>query len=383
MYEKFFNLKTKPFELVPNPDFLFMSRSHKRALIYTEYGLSEKIGFILITGEVGTGKTTLIRNVIKRLNGKVTLSKVFNTRVTSEQLLAMINDDFGLDVTGKDKITMLRELNDFLIEEYANNRQSILIIDEAQNLTPDLLEEVRLLSNLETDGSKLLQIILVGQPELRRTLARPELRQLRQRISISCQLKPLTRQEVEDYIYHRFKVAGNADAVKFEEKSFDYIYSYSRGIPRLINIICDFLLLSAYVEEQREIKVELVKDIIGELEMENRFWQDESIDETPSGSKSLVRDFQDLETRLKQVEDTVLKTGLTPDDKVEIYEKIKSSEKMLHSFLEETRASISNMKEKIERITDEIETIKKTVADLTNRLNKQKENRKGFLNRII
>jgi general secretion pathway protein A len=285
MYEQFFNLNVKPFELVPNPDFLFLSRSHKRALTHLDYGIKERIGFILLTGEVGSGKTTIIRNQIKELNGRVTVSKIFNTKVTSEQLISMVNEDFGLEVTGKDKVTLLRELNDFLIKQYADKCHPILIIDEAQNLTPDLLEEVRMLSNLETDKCKLLQIILVGQPELRRTIAQPELRQLRQRISISCHISPLTRKEMQEYIFHRLKIAGNSEAISFSDKTFNIIYDFSRGIPRLVNIICDFLLLSAFVEGTRELSPELVQEVIRELEREHKYWQDETLEKLFLGNE--------------------------------------------------------------------------------------------------
>ncbi|MEC4685161.1 MAG: XrtA/PEP-CTERM system-associated ATPase [Nitrospirota bacterium] len=292
MYEGFYNLRVKPFELVPSPDFLFPSRSHRKALTYLKYGITEKVGFMLLTGEVGSGKTTLIRNLIKGLDSNIVLSKIFNTRVSSEQLISLINEDFGLDVNGKDKISLLRELNDFLIEQYAKKHNPILVIDEAQNLTPELLEEVRMLSNLETDDAKLLQIVLVGQPELKKVLARSELRQLRQRISISCHIYPITRAETEEYIFHRLEVAGNRDAVIFKNGTVDSVYNFSKGIPRLINIVCDFLMLAAFVEETREISPDLVKEVIGELETENRFWQDS--DSLSSKIENIVKDIETL-----------------------------------------------------------------------------------------
>lgn len=272
MYESFFKLHTKPFDLLPDPRFIYLSRSHKKALAYLDYGIRERSGFILLTGEVGSGKTTLIRDLLDKHYEHVVLSMIFNTRVTSEQLLAMINDDFGLDVQGKDKVTLIRDLNKFLIDQYEVGNQPVLIIDEAQNLSPDLLEEVRMLSNLEASSSKLLQIILVGQPELRQILAAPELRQLRQRININCHLQALTREEIEQYITRRLEVAGNAAAVQFEPASLDAIFRYSRGIPRLINIICDFLLFLAFAEEITTLSDQMVQDVIGDLDFENHYW---------------------------------------------------------------------------------------------------------------
>lgn len=278
MYEAFFNLKQKPFDLLPDPDFLFMSSSHKKVLSYLDYGIRERVGFILLTGEVGSGKTTIIRNLIKKNLTDVVLSKIFNTRVDSEQLIAMINDDFGLPVLNKDKITLLRDLNTFLIDQFVKGNHPVLIIDEAQNLNHDLLEEIRMLSNLETDNAKLLQIILVGQPELRKTLASATLVQLRQRISINCHIQPLSRLEIELYILHRLEKAGDRDAASFSPETIDIIFTYSRGIPRLINIICDFILLAAFAEETRAIDAALVQDIIGDLDFEYHYWGSESLD---------------------------------------------------------------------------------------------------------
>jgi general secretion pathway protein A len=264
MYESFFHLKEKPFDIAPNPAYLYLSRTHRQAMTAVRYGLQEQKGFVLMTGEVGSGKTTLVRELMRTLGPQVTFARIFNTRVSSRELLAMINQDFGL-AGGNSKVQMLHDLNDFLIREYEGGRKTILIIDEAQNLTPDRLEEVRMLSNLETDDAKLLQILLVGQPELKRVLSLAELRQFRQRISIACHLQPLDRQDTELYILHRLGVAGNRSALAFSADAFDVIHELTVGIPRQINRLCDFLLLTSYAEERREVAADMVRQIAEEI----------------------------------------------------------------------------------------------------------------------
>ncbi|MCA1796727.1 MAG: XrtA-associated ATPase [Geobacteraceae bacterium] len=265
MYEAYFGLSIKPFELVPNPEFLYLSHSHKKAINYLAYGLQEHTGFILLAGEVGSGKTTIIRNLIKNLDKEVVLARVFNTRADATQILSMINEDFGLDVENKNKVALLRELYDYLMLLYGEGKRAVIIIDEAQNLTADVLEEIRLLSNLEADSVKLVQIILVGQPELLEVITQPELRQLRQRIGVHCQLSPLSRDETEAYVYHRLETAGNRDALIWHEGAFDLLYRYSGGIPRLINQFCDFALLCVFAEESRELTLEMLQEVIGDI----------------------------------------------------------------------------------------------------------------------
>lgn len=353
MYEGFFNLKAKPFELIPNPEFLYLSRPHKKAVTYLDYGIKEKVGFALLTGEVGSGKTTIIRNIIRNLNGKVTVSKIFNTKVNSLQLISMINDDFGLDSKDKDKVQLLKELCDFLIDQFSKGFQSILIIDEAQNLTSEVLEEVRMLSNLETDNSKLLQIVLVGQPELRDIIHAPELRQLRQRISISSHIYPLTRLETEEYILHRLEIAGNREAVKFPEEAFDVVYYYSKGIPRLINVICDFLMLSAFVEEIKEISAGMVHDVVGDLAGKNRNIGTETNKNDTQGGDEKTAYYENefypllkhISLRLDALEKNISDSGIAAG----IADKADSIEKSFKEYMQKTDASLSELKANVNK----------------------------------
>ena len=359
MYESFYNLSVKPFELLPNPEFLFFSKSHKKALTYLNYGITERAGFILLTGEVGAGKTTILRNIIKGLSDKVILARVFNTNVSSLQLLAMINEDFGLDVAKKDKITLLRELNEFLIEQYARGMLPTLIIDEAQNLTAQLLEEVRLLSNLETDQAKLLQIILAGQPELKHTLSRPELRQFRQRISIVCHLNPLNRAEVEEYIYHRLETAGNRNAVVFQEGAIDAVFRFSRGIPRLTNIICDYLMLSGFAEGTRELGLDLVKEVVGEIEAEHSYWCNLDQEEVAKSKNSTLDDIAERVARLEGAIAPSAEAGVMAD----VVGKLKDIQTLLNETLRSTEVRFAAQETRIDALGNRLDRLDSRIND--------------------
>jgi general secretion pathway protein A len=267
MYEEYYGLKELPFNVTPDPRFLYRSASHRDALAYVTYGVFQRKGFIALTGEVGVGKTTVVGAFIDLFQPSLEVAFVFSTRFPFEQLLYLICRDFEIEVEGKNKAQMLLALNDFLIKQNENNRNSVLIIDEAQNLSPDALEELRMLSNLETRDRKLLQIMLVGQPELEVILNMNELRQLRQRIPGICRISMLDREDVENYIRYRLEIAGaHNGSVRFTPDSFDEIYHYSGGIPRLINVLCDRALLIGFVSDNRTIDGRLIREGIRDLE---------------------------------------------------------------------------------------------------------------------
>ena len=266
MYREFFGLKEKPFNITSDPNFLFLSRVHKEAFAHLLYGIRERKGFLEITGEVGAGKTTLCRALLSQLDRKTKSAFIFNSTLPELQLLQAILEDYGVIVSGRSKVSMLRQLNGFLIEELSRGNNVVLIIDEAQNLKPSILEEIRMLSNLETDKEKLFQIILVGQPELRNKLSSPGLKQLRQRISVRFHITPLEKDEIEKYIYHRLSVAGSTGRITFSPDAIDCIYRFSGGIPRIINTVCDKALLAAYVAETREVTLPIIESSIQEIE---------------------------------------------------------------------------------------------------------------------
>jgi putative secretion ATPase (PEP-CTERM system associated) len=323
---------------------------------YLQYGVQEHAGFTLLTGEVGSGKTTLLRDVINKISPNTTLSMVFNTRVDGKQLIAMINGDFGLSTSGKDKVELLTDLNDFLIAESGANRHPIIIIDEAQNLSEDALEEIRLLSNLETESFKLVQIIFVGQPELKEVIARPSLRQLRQRISISCHLNPLNREETEEYIFHRLATVGNRNCVAFLDGAFDEIYQFSGGVPRLINLLCDFLLLSCFVEESKQISVDLVKEAVAELSF------DPPDSKLEKGVVSLSGEVGELiDERFEKIEENYAKVIASRSEKEAILERLSSQGSILEYLINQQQSQFSQFEDQLKKISAQIDRLRSAI----------------------
>jgi len=272
MYESFYGLKENPFKVTPDPRFLYLGENHKEALAQLLYGVKESKGFIVITGEVGAGKTTLLYSLLERLNGNghMKTAFLFNPKLEVNDFILYILGDLGVRVRRGTKGDYLQTLHGYLLDAYKQGKKVVLIVDEAQGLKPELLEEIRLLSNLETSKSKLLQIILVGQPELNKTLLDPGFRQLKQRINLRYHLSPLSEKETEEYIEKRLRIAGSNGAI-FTPKAIKEIYRRSKGIPRVINILCDNTLLTAYALDQRVVDVKPVMEAAKDLKLARGF----------------------------------------------------------------------------------------------------------------
>jgi putative secretion ATPase (PEP-CTERM system associated) len=267
MYERFYNLRERPFSLSPDPDYLYPSRVHREALSYLRYGIEGHAGFIVITGEIGSGKTTLLQTALRSLDHQTSVSRIVNTMLDARELLEAVMLDFGLDPgANRSKPLLLRDLAHYLVEQRRAGRLALLVIDEAQNLSLAALEEVRMLSNLETEKSKLIQIVLVGQPNLRDLLMRSELEQLRQRVTVSYHLQPLDSVDTAAYVNHRLHRAAIGAPLEFSRDVTDLIHLHSAGVPRKINVIADAVLLFGYGEEQHTITVDLTEEAIEELE---------------------------------------------------------------------------------------------------------------------
>jgi general secretion pathway protein A len=269
MYKKFFGLQASPFNPNPDPRFLFLTNAATEALASLAYGIRNRKGFLLLTGEVGTGKTTLLNRLLEWLNEeRVATAFVFNSRLNEREFFDFVLNDFGITCNSQEKSQRLLKLNEWLVQRYRERRTTALIIDEAQNLTPEVLEEVRLLTNMETTQEKLLQIVLCGQPELDDKLRDPSLRQLRQRVTIRCSTCPLSREELQAYVAERLRIAGANGTPIFGLDAIDAIYRHSQGIPRIANLLCEHSLINAFVDQIRPIPARLVEDVAREFELQ-------------------------------------------------------------------------------------------------------------------
>ena len=266
VYQDFYGLTDAPFDITPNPRFLFYSATHREAFNHLLYGIRERKGFVQLTGEVGAGKTTLCRAALEQLDQHYTTALILNPVMSADELMKAIAMEYGLPVNGLDRLNTLAVLNQFLLQQVERGQDTVLIIDEAQDMTDEMLEQVRLLSNLETDNRKLLQIVLMGQTELRDRLNNPKLRQLRQRITVRYHLPPLDRHAMAEYIQHRLKISGANGNPRFSPAALWRVHQYSGGIPRLVNALCDKALLAGFVHQTKEIDYRIVGRAINELE---------------------------------------------------------------------------------------------------------------------
>ena len=266
IYQPFYGFKRPPFNNTPDPKFFFLSKKHSEGLSRLLYAAQARKGFVLFTGEIGSGKTTICRALMNKLRLTSKVALITNTSITGKQLIAFIADEFDLPTDNKSKGEVITELNKFLIKQLAMDRNVLLVLDEAQNLSNAVLEEVRMLSNLETTQEKLIQIFLVGQPELRDKINSPDLKQLRQRIALRYHMQPLDAGESSEYIAHRLRVANAVCPPRFTSAARDLIYQYSEGVPRLINTVCDNSLLVGFTKESFKISDEIVAEVITDLE---------------------------------------------------------------------------------------------------------------------
>jgi len=268
MYKKFFGLKENPFNVNPDPRYLFLTHHTQEALACLTYGIETRKGFILLTGEVGTGKTTLINKLLEWLHKeRVSTAFVFNPRLSVMQFFEFMMADFGIPCESRQKGQMLLKLNQWLLERYQAGERAVLIVDEAQNLSPQMLEEIRLLTNLETSTEKLLQIVLSGQPELDQKLSQPQMRQLRQRITLRAKTRQLTIEETQGYIQERLRIAGAESTEIFSPEAITAVHRYARGIPRVTNLLCEHALVSSFVDQLNPVPPEIVEEVARDFDL--------------------------------------------------------------------------------------------------------------------
>ena len=287
MYETFYGLTSKPFQLNPDPSFYFGSKQHRRAKAYLEYGLLRNEGFIVITGEIGAGKTTIVRGLLESMEGgAVTAANLVSTQLDAEDTLRMVGAAFGVRVKDVSKADLLMALEAFFLTQVSEGKRSLLIVDEAQNLTPRAVEELRMLSNFQFGKQALLQTFLVGQPEFREILQHPNMQQLRQRVTATCHIGPLDAEETKGYIEHRLRCAGGTGRPSFDQAAFDTIFKATGGIPRRINSVCDRLLLLGFLGTKENFSVEDVDEVVNEM-------RDESSGPANHSASASVRGFLD------------------------------------------------------------------------------------------
>ncbi len=323
MYKKFFGLKENPFNVNPDPRYLFSTRSTQEAMACLTYGIETRKGFVLLTGEVGTGKTTLVNKLLEWLHEKrAATAFVFNPRLSVSQFFDFMMADFGIPCESKIKSQVLLKLNQWLLERYQAGERAVLIVDEAQNLSPQMLEEIRLLTNLETTTEKLLQIILSGQPELERKLNQPDLRNLRQRITLRAKTCALSLEDTQGYVMERLRIAGSNGEEVFTPEAIQAVHRLARGIPRVTNLLCEHALISAFVDQRKPVPRETVEEVARDFDLHEVDPLAQAVHPPPNNGQqplveSLLLALSTLVTRLNQAESTADKT----DEKAETEQK--------------------------------------------------------------
>src|SRR5271168_4665246 len=307
MYKSFFGLKESPFNANPDPRFLYLTNQVEEALTGLMYGIQTRKGFITLTGEVGTGKTTLVNRLLDWLHHRrARTAFLFNSRMNTNQLFDFILAEFDITCDSRSKSQQLLKLNHWLLDRYRAGETVVLILDEAQNLTFPVLEEVRLITNLETSTDKLLQIVLSGQPELEDKLKLPQLRQLRQRITLRCKTEPLTAEQTFDYIAERLRIAGAGATPIFGKEAVEAVHVYSLGIPRVVNLLCEHALVNSYVEQQRVVTAKIVEDVAREFQL------DEVEPVAPSGSRRMETDVYNSESFVQNLGEALSRFRANP-----------------------------------------------------------------------
>ena len=307
MYKSFYGLKENPFNVNPDPRFLYLTRQIEEALTGLMYGIQTRKGFIMLAGEVGTGKTTLVNRLLDWLHRRSARTAfLFNSRMNSSQLFDFILAEFDIQCDSKSKSQQLMKLNSWLLDRYRDGETVVLIIDEAQNLTYPVLEEIRLLTNLETSTEKLLQIVLSGQPELEEKLKLPQLRQLRQRIMLRCRTTPFVQEQTQEYILERLRIAGASGAPIFSPKAIETVHMYSMGIPRVINLLCEHSLVNAFADQMRPIQPKVVEDVAREFQL------DEVEPIPPTGSAKIDTDVYNSEAFIQNLGEALSRFRLSP-----------------------------------------------------------------------
>lgn len=298
MYQKFFGLRESPFNVNPDPRYLFLTRQIQEALAGLTYGIQNRKGFILLTGEVGTGKTTLLNRLLDWLRGRrAKTAYIFNSKLDVNQLFDFIMAEFEIPCESREKSQILMRLNQWLLERYRAGEIAVLIVDEAQNLSAEVLEEIRLLTNLETSTEKLLQIVLTGQPELEQKLKMPELRQLRQRITMRCHTAPLSLEETFGYIAERLRIGGANGEPIFSKEAIESVHRYSRGIPRVVNLLCEHSLVNSYVDSLRPVPAHLVDEVAREFQL------DDTEPMAPAGFPNMAKQSANTEALLENLDE--------------------------------------------------------------------------------